>query len=220
MSVAALSSDSRAWPTQPAPTRRMAAAVVAVAGTAAGVVDDRGSGGSGRRRPRIGSNEGRGARTGRPDSGHRRRRHIGHHDGSRRDHHWLDRRNRLRARPRFGRRGRKRLRRQKRERVDVALVVVGVPNTEMDVRPAHLGVSAGTDRPDAVALGDCRALRHHGRPQMCQRHRPAVAGLDRHRLPAARHGADEADDARCGRTNLLARIAADVDAAMLTCPVR
>ena len=93
-------------------------------------------------------------------------------------------------------------------------------NTEMDVRPAHLGISAGTDRPDAVALRDCRALRHHGRPQMRERHRPAVAGLDRHRSPAPRHGADEADDARCGRTNLLARIAAEVDAAMLICPVR
>ena len=93
-------------------------------------------------------------------------------------------------------------------------------NTEMDVRPAHLGISAGTDRPDAVALRDCRALRHHGRPQMRERHRPAVAGLDRHRSPAPWHGADEADDARCGRTNLLARIAAEVDAAMLICPVR
>ena len=184
--------------------------------------DDRGSGGSGRRRLRIGSNEGRGARTGRSGfGGTGRRRHIGRCDDRGGRRRGRDRRSRGSGVDDRGRRRRGRhARRQQRQRVDVALVVVGVPNTEMDVRPAHLGVSAGTDRPDAVALGDCRALRHHGRPQMCQRHRPAVAGLDRHRLPAARHGADEADDARCGRTNLLARIAADVDAAMLTCPVR
>ncbi len=184
--------------------------------------DDRGSGGSGRRRLRIGSDEGRGARTGRSGfGGTGRRRHIGRCD----DRGWRrrgrDRRSRSSGVDDRGRRRRGRhARRQQRQRVDVTLVVVGMANTEMDVRPAHLGVSAGTDRPDAVALGDCRALRHHGRPQMRERHRPAVAGLDRHRLPAARHGADEADDARCGRTNLLARIAADVDAAMLTCPVR
>jgi hypothetical protein len=48
-----------------------------------------------------------------------------------------------------------------------------------------------------------------------ERHGVAVLCLDRHALATVRDGAGEADDASCGRAHEGARVAGDVDAAML-----
>jgi hypothetical protein len=110
--------------------------------------------------------------------------------------------------------------RQQGLRVDVSLVVVGMPDAELHVGAGRLGVAAGTDRPDAVALGNRRALGHRDRPQLRERHRPAVRGQDRHRLAAAGNGPRECHDPRRGSEHLLARLTTDIDAAVLSRRVR
>ncbi len=133
-------------------------------------------------------------------------------------HHrdWGGSRGRLRridddgARARVGGPGRKEGR-----RIDVSLVVVRMPDSELDIGAAHLRVAARTDRPDAVALGDRRATRHTDRSELGEGHRPAVRREDRDRLPVPRHGAGERDRAGRRRPNHLSGSSADVDAPML-----
>jgi hypothetical protein len=84
----------------------------------------------------------------------------------------------------------------------------------VDVRRGDLWLAALTDRPDAVALGDRRALRHGDGAEVHERHRPAVARLDGHGPAVRRHRAGERDDARRGGAHDRPEVAADVDAAM------
>ena len=153
------------------------------------------------------------------DRGGRGRR-VGHHDGNRRDHHWLDRRNRLCARPRFGRRGRKRLRRQERERVDVALVVRGPAQAEVHEGLREVEDAAGPDGAHACALCYRRAALDVDRAQMHKGRRVAGSGLDRHGLAAGRHRAGERDDTAGGRRDVTAGGGAEVDTAVLSSSVR
>ena len=122
----------------------------------------------------------------------RRRRVVGSRsDGS-------DRRGR-----RGGRRRRRRppARRQERQRVDVALRVVGGSYPEMDIRHLHLRLAGRPDGADGLALGDPVAGRDQDLAEMEQCDRVAVRRPDRDRAavdgqPAGerhapfRHGAD------------------------------
>jgi hypothetical protein len=110
--------------------------------------------------------------------------------------------------------------RQQRQRIDVALILVCVTDAELDVGTVHLGVAARADRPDAVALGDRRALGNRDRPQLRERHRPLVRGQDRHRLAAARNRAGEGDHPGSRSEHRLPRLTADVDSPMLASRVR
>jgi len=85
----------------------------------------------------------------------------------------------------------------------------------VDVGLKHLGIAARTDRPDAVALRDRRALRHGDRAEVRQRDGVAVGGRDRDALAGRRHGAGERDDAGDRCEHLRVGRAAEIDAAML-----
>ncbi len=86
----------------------------------------------------------------------------------------------------------------------------------MDVRFRYAGLVARTDRPDAVALDDRRALGHGDGAQMGERHGPPVGGLDRHALAVRRDRAGERDHAGRGRPHDRPELARHVDTAMLT----
>jgi hypothetical protein len=149
---------------------------------------------------------------------HRRGRRWGFRRGCR--HHGRRRRgSRGVARRRRGV-SRRRSRRQEAERIDVALFVRGRTHAELEVRLAHPGIVRRSDRPDAVALGDSRALLDRDRPQMRERHRPTVRGLDRHDPAALRHRAREGGDPGRGRDYRFAERARDVDAPVLPRCVR
>ena len=105
--------------------------------------------------------------------------------------------------------------RQEPCRVEVPLLVGVEPNAQMDVGLVHLGISARSDCPDAVAFGDCRALLNGDRSEVCERHVVSVCGLDGDRLAAGRHRARERHDSGGGSHYSGARAAADVEAAML-----
>ena len=105
--------------------------------------------------------------------------------------------------------------RQQPERVDVAVGVGHDPHAEVHVGRRGDGVGALADAADEVAFGHVRASRDLGRAQLEQRHRVAVAGLDRQRPAAAGHGSDERDDARRGRAHPVACRCPDVDATVL-----
>jgi hypothetical protein len=107
-------------------------------------------------------------------------------------------------------------RRKERRRVDVSLVLVGMTNTELHVGAAHLGIATRADRPDAVAFCDRRALAQGDRPELRERHRPAVGRQDRERPSAPRHRSGERHRASGGRSDRLSRSAADVDSAVLS----
>jgi len=124
-------------------------------------------------------------------------------------------RRRRRARP-----GRGRLRRQKQQRVDVAVRILGAPNTEVDVRDVMLDVSAWAARPDGGTLADRLTTPEGRRAEMSQRHRVAVGGLDRHGSATHGHGSDEGDVARSRRGYCRPRRCGDVDAPVLTGRVR
>jgi len=105
--------------------------------------------------------------------------------------------------------------RQQAEWVDVALLVVGRTHPELDERLAHAGLRRRPDRPDAVALGDSRALADRDRAQARERHRPAVGGLDRQRMSADRHRARIRHDSRGRGADDGAELACHLDHAML-----
>ena len=129
---------------------------------------------------------------------------------------------RRRRRRRVGRRGRwgGGTRRQQRGRVDVPLRLGGEPDPDVHVRAAHLGVARGADRPDDVAFGDRGALRDRGRAEVRERDRVAVGGRDRERAPRARDGADVGHLPRRGRAHGTARVACEVEPAVLAAGVR
>src|SRR5262245_63949279 len=78
-----------------------------------------------------------------------------------------------------------------------------------------LGLAARTDRADRLALRDDRSTGHAKRPQMQERDRVAVDGLERDRPAVQRQGAGEANDAGGWRRHRLAGLAGAVDAPVL-----
>ena len=101
---------------------------------------------------------------------------------------------------------------QQRQRIDVAVRIVGTPGAELDVR--NRGRLGGGDRPDCLALRHAVAGRDRDRPEMCERHRPAVLGPDRHRPTVRRQRAGERHPSRSGRAHLGAGCPGHVDPAM------
>jgi hypothetical protein len=97
----------------------------------------------------------------------RRRLHRG--DGRRRRRH-----DRGLGSGRVGNRSRLRTGRQQRQRVDVALRIVRMPDAEVDIRAVVLHVSGRSDRADGFALRHAVALDKTDRAQMQQRHGEAV----------------------------------------------
>jgi hypothetical protein len=166
----------------------------------------------------------------------RRRRRVGRggraSDGRRRGRcrHGCSRRGgrvtRRRGRRRRGRRhglGRRRSRnagRQEPERVEITLLVGRDPDPEVDVRGLHLGIAARADRADRVALGDRCTLGDDDRTEVREGDRIAVGGEDGDALAGGRHGSRERDRAALRRDNGCARIAGEVDAAVLPRGVR
>ncbi len=127
---------------------------------------------------------------------------------------------RVAGRGRRGRRSVRNLRGQEGCRVEVALVVGVEPDTEVDVGPVHLGVTARSDCPDAVAFGDCRALLNGDRPEVGERHVVSIGGRERDRLAAARHRPGKRHDSGGGSHDQRTHAAADVQPAVLPRGVR
>ena len=115
----------------------------------------------------------------------------------------------------LGVRGRRGAERQHRRRVDVPVLVGRPADAEVDVRVGHPGLVARTDRPDAVALDDRRALGHSDGAQVGERDRPAVRRLDRDAPAVARNDAGERDDPRRGRADHRPERPGDVDPAVV-----
>lgn len=126
----------------------------------------------------------------------------------------------MRRRLRRGRWGRRHPRRQERKRIDVPLRVRGHAHAEMDVRPVRFRGPTRPNLPHLGALAHGVAFRHAERAKMDERHRVAVAGLDRHDLPVGPDRARERDDARGGGGDRRIALRRDVDPAMLTSGVR
>jgi hypothetical protein len=89
----------------------------------------------------------------------------------------------------------------------------------MDVRRRHLGIAGRADRPDAVALGDRRALADRDRAEVRERYVVAVGGRDRDRPARGRHRPRERHRSRGRRDDKAAGVSRDVDASMLTARV-
>jgi hypothetical protein len=122
------------------------------------------------------------------------------------------RRRRLR-RGRSGSRRRGRgTRRQQRERVDVALRVVGASDPEVYVGDVDLGVAGRSDRSNRLLLGDAVAGIDREGPEVEERDGEAVARPDRHDPAVGRKPARERHLPGGGRPYRRARRAADVDA--------
>jgi hypothetical protein len=184
--------------------------------------------GGGRRR---GSTRDRGRRDG---SGRRRRRGSGHRS-SRRRRRRNGRRERARGDGRLrrgsgcgdGRRngcrrgrgsGRRRGRaasRQQTERVDVAVLVARVADAEVEVGLPDLGGVGRADRAHLRALPHLVALCDGDRAEVREGDDVAVCGRDRHDQAVARDLAGERHGSRRRGAGRLARLAADVDAAVL-----
>jgi hypothetical protein len=113
-----------------------------------------------------------------------------------------------------------RLSRQERQRIDVALVVRGLAEPEVDERVGALDGPRGADAPDDRALADLRAARYGDRAEVDERRRVPERGLDRNGLAAPRDRSGEGDDPARRRTHVGAARGAEVDTAMLPGGVR
>ncbi len=122
-------------------------------------------------------------------------------------------------RPRRGRR-RRALHGQEGERIDVALRIVRAAHAEIDVGHGQLGLAAGADRADHLALRDGVAASDRVGPEVHERDRVAVRRRDRQRLAADRHGSGEGDRAGDRRLHPGTARRADVDSAVLSGGVR
>jgi hypothetical protein len=120
-----------------------------------------------------------------------------------------------RRRRRVGRPGRRAFG-QEEQRIEVSLRVVGPPNPEMDVRHVVLGLATRPDGADVLGLADGVAAPNGDRPEMRQRHRQTVRGLNRQALAADGDASGIRDRSGSRRGHVCARGCADVDAPMLT----
>jgi hypothetical protein len=123
------------------------------------------------------------------------------------------------AGPGIRRRGGRCSPRKQSQRVDVALLLGGDPDAEVDVRLIVVGRSARPDRPGNRALRDRIALVDRDRAEVAERHGIALGGLDGDRLAVGRHRAGERDGAGRRRQHVGTGRAGHVDAAMLACRI-
>jgi hypothetical protein len=147
-----------------------------------------------------------------------RRRWLGLRGRSGRRRGWR-RRSRGRCRRGRGRRdghGWGRARREEGEGVDVSLRFGREPDPEVDVRLGVLGRPASTEEADGRTLDDRGATTNRDAPEVEERDRVAVLGLDRHGTAAARDGPGERDGSARGCANRLAVVAPDVDPAVVS----
>jgi hypothetical protein len=126
-----------------------------------------------------------------------------------------------------GRRVRRRLtprlapaRGEKRKGVQVAVRIGGRPDTQVDRGDGLLGRPGGTDRSNRLPLAHGGASGHGHGPQVDERDRVAVVGLDRHGEPVRSDRTSEGDAARPRRDHRGTGLPADVDAAVLAGRVR
>jgi hypothetical protein len=105
--------------------------------------------------------------------------------------------------------------RQKREWIDVALLVVGMTDAEIDVGLWPVGLAARPDRRHRHSFRNRLALTDAQRPEMLQRHGIAVRGTDGQGLAALGHRARERDHTGRGSGHVRAEVARDVDATVL-----
>ncbi len=116
---------------------------------------------------------------------------------------------------------RRRLRlRQEEERVHIAVRVRGDAHSEIDVRLCELWDPARANRPDDLSLTDGNAPPHRVRPEVQQRDRVAVRGLDRDGLTAPRNRSGERNSSRLWRADRCPGRGPDVDPPMLPRRVR
>jgi hypothetical protein len=109
---------------------------------------------------------------------------------------------------------------QEPQRIEVALLVGGRPDPEMDVGAVDLRCPARADRADDRAFRHRRVAGDGDRAEMREGHREAIRRLDGHRRAARRHVPREADDARGRGAHRSTRGSGDVDAAVLARGVR
>ena len=109
---------------------------------------------------------------------------------------------------------------QQRERVHVALALGRSPHAEMHRRARRLRHTARAHRAHYVPLEDGLPASHRVRPEVYERNRVAVGGLDGDRLSLRGNGSGEGDRARDGRDDVGSHRRSDVDAAMLPRLVR
>jgi hypothetical protein len=84
----------------------------------------------------------------------------------------------------------------------------------MDVGSGELA-AGGPNRPDRRTFHDRALALDSNRPQVHERDRVSIVGLDRHRKPIGRHAARERDDAATRREDRFAARTSDGDASVL-----
>jgi hypothetical protein len=119
-----------------------------------------------------------------------------------------------------GRRHRRRVRRQKGDRIEVPLRVGRRPDPHADVRFGNARLVGRPDRADRRALGHARTPPHLDRAEVQERDGPARGRLDRHGLAGVGHRAGERDGAFGGGEHGRADLRRDVDPAMLAGRIR
>jgi hypothetical protein len=130
------------------------------------------------------------------------------------------------GRSRLGRRraGRWRRRRgagrQERLGIEVALILFGHPDPEVDVGHGFLGIAAWADRPDTLPLVQVRPSGDRDRAEMGQRHGEPRRGRDRDGVARRRHRPGERDGTAGRSEDRRAAVAGDVNAPVLPRRIR
>jgi hypothetical protein len=104
--------------------------------------------------------------------------------------------------------------------IEVALILRGDPQAQMDVRLRELRVAARSDRADRVPLADRCALLRDDRAEVRERHRVTVGRRDGEGFARRWDRAGERDRPRGGRQHGVTRLGTDVDPTVLPGRVR
>ena len=107
-------------------------------------------------------------------------------------------------------------RRQKRERVEIALIVGRQSDAEVHIRLSEVDRSARPDCPDCRRLGHALTSLDRDRAEMEECRRVTVSCLDRHGLASVRNRACERHDPSRRRKHGRIGWSAEIDTAMLT----
>ena len=110
--------------------------------------------------------------------------------------------------------------RQEAQRVEVALLVGGFADSEVDIGHVQLRDAARTDGADLIAFPYSLATPDAERTEVHEGHRVAVRSPERHGLAAAGNASGERDGPGGGRGDRGACRGADVDPAVLAAGVR
>ena len=110
--------------------------------------------------------------------------------------------------------------REKQRRVDVAHLLIGMPDTDLHVCTLRLTITGRPDGADRVAFAHGGSSRHPDRPELRERDRPAVRGQKGDGLAVPGNGSREAHDPRHRCFHALPVRTADVDSPMLTSRIR